>query len=146
MTTLAVQKCCFVPVVKNSAPTVGTPAKCVGEGVLGGCPGAVPAAGAADRDVAAAIRAGVQNLMADCCAGRLTTRTTAPPGRGAPAAAVVAPAAVPVPAIVRASTDATAAQPLSDLAWRFITPRSYPDFRGVAQAAGMAPALSGSCG
>src|SRR5262245_4770444 len=107
LTTLAVQKCCFVPVVKNSAPTVGTPAKCVGEGIPGGGPTGPPAAGVVGRGVAAASRAGVQNAAAACCAG---------------------------------------AQPRRDLAWRFITPRSLPVFRGVAQAAGAAPVQAGNSG
>src|SRR5580693_905045 len=60
-TTLAEQKCALLPVVENSAPTVGTPAKCTDLGIffaiLPFC--AVATCGTAVA-CAAAIRAGVQ--------------------------------------------------------------------------------------
>src|SRR5215472_934942 len=90
LTTLAVQKCASEPVVKNSAPTVGTPLNSVAVGVPGGGSGVVldgaategvALEGAAtDRGVAAAIRDRVQNERAVCCAPEATAWTT--PGAG----------------------------------------------------------------
>ena len=58
-TTLAVQKCACVPVVKNSAPTVGTPLKYVGFGIPGGGAGVLAApSGLAGPVLAGAVLAG----------------------------------------------------------------------------------------
>ena len=45
LTTLAVQKCALVPVVKNSAPTVGTPLNFTGVGMPGGAAAGPPRMG-----------------------------------------------------------------------------------------------------
>ena len=126
-TTLAVQKCACVPVVKNSAPTVGTPLKYVGFGIPGGGAGVLAApsglacpvlAGpvlaccglpgrAAGRPwpagVALAIRAAVQNPRAPACAGLATGCSTAWVAAGPPAAPMVdAPAVLPAAPMVDA--------------------------------------------
>src|SRR5260370_37655892 len=76
-TTLAVQKCVTPPlVVKNRAPTVGTPLKSVAEGVPGGGLIAGPAVKGTGAGVAAAIREGVQSARAVCCADAVTVCTT----------------------------------------------------------------------
>src|SRR5258708_27402578 len=76
-TTLAVQNCVTPPlVVKNRAPTVGTPLKSVAEGVPGGGLIAGPAVKGTGAGVAAAIREGVQSARAVCCADEVTVCTT----------------------------------------------------------------------
>ena len=101
------RKCCWVPVVKNSVPTVGTPSKWVGEGMPGGGVGAAFVASAC-IGVAAAIRAGVQNARDARCAAPLTACTWPSCGAGLVVAAAAAPVVAAAPAAAMASVDAVA--------------------------------------
>src|SRR5258706_16018213 len=108
-TTVAVEKCKDVPLVKNRGPTVGTPLNILGGGVPGGGPAAGPAviplrfrAG-----VAAAIRAGVQNASAVRCAPVPTAYMTPLSGFEPPVDAPAIPPTVE-PAATAAIINATA--------------------------------------
>src|ERR1700730_14299690 len=87
-TTLAVQKCPALPVVKKRAPTVGTPLNCRAVGIPAGGLTAGPALTGFTAGPAAAICDGLQNARAACCAARLTARTT---GRSGSEPQVAAP-------------------------------------------------------
>src|SRR6201992_2567735 len=120
-TTLAVQKCACVPVVKNSAPTVGTPSKCTESGVPGGgdgsacgpaviCPLAV-AAPPAPTGVALFIRATVQNFAVAACAGAATEWTAAAVPGAAEGDAPACPAIPTSPPVTVSAVTAAAAKP-----------------------------------
>src|SRR5260370_8019952 len=106
-TTLAVQKCTALPVVKKRAPTVGTPLNCLAVGIPRGGLTAGPALTAFSAGAAAAMRDGVQNARAACCAAGLTARTTPMSGFQPP----VAPPATPPTALATAATPSIKATP-----------------------------------
>jgi hypothetical protein len=89
VTALAVQKCAFRPVVKNSAPTVRTPLKDFGFGMLAGFLTVAGWRVPMEIAVAAVMRALVQYPRACACAEVLTACVTA--GAGVVAGVVAAP-------------------------------------------------------
>jgi hypothetical protein len=93
---LAVQKCPFLPVVKNSAPTERNPPneRAVTAGLLD------------PSGVAASIRAGVQYASAAAWAAGLTAAETTPGSAALVAAPAVPVSAVAIPKIERAATAA----------------------------------------
>src|SRR5260370_10042619 len=108
-TTLAVQKCTALPVVKNRAPTVGTPLNCRAVGIPGGGLTAGPALTGFTAGPAAAICEGVQNARAACCAAGLPARTPATAGFEPPLAAPASPpTAVATPATTSVKVAAVA--------------------------------------